>query len=323
MNSIELSTLKNEIQNDFDVFICSSSYEQRCLSVCSNLIISKSVKSFVIFNKEYEVYIKNNLDEQKKILKTRYSLVEASIKNPLLTADNIKENIIDYIQIERKKNILVDTTTFTHETLLILIKLLAIHCRNLKITCIYTSAKEYSVGDDIKNKWLSKGIEEVRAVLGYPGNLVPLKKTHLIVIVGYEYERAISMINILEPNCLSLVYGKSENATVEKDKEANSHYSDLVIEMSPSYQEINKFDIPCNDPQKTCMILEKHIRKHKNENILIAPMNNKISTIGVALLALKNDNLQLCYGPALTYNIKNYSTPGEKCYIFDIDLAKT
>jgi hypothetical protein len=190
------------------------------------------------------------------------------------------------------------------------------------LTCVYANAKEYSVGDKVNQKWLSKGIEEVRAVLGYSGNLIPSKKTHFLIIVGYEYERAIAMINILEPNVLSLGYGKSENATVEKDKEANSFYSHLVMEMLPSYPNANKFNVSCNDPYETYNGLKKYIRKYKDENIIIAPMNNKISTIGVGLLALKNDNIQICYGQALTYNIINYSLPGSKCYIFDIDFTK-
>jgi len=322
MKVINLDNLKNEISNKYDVFICSSSFEQRCVSVCSVLDSNKFIKSFIIYNKEYKYYIKKYLNKQKKILEPYYSLVETSLKDPLLTADNMKENIIEYIIKKKSKNILLDITTFSHEGLLILLRLLVSFCPALKIVCVYTNAKEYSVGNEIGQKWLSKGIEEVRAVLGYSGNLIPSKKTHLFIIVGYEYERAISMINMIEPNLLSLGYGKSENATVEKDKEANLHYSNLVSDMSPSYPEINKFEISCNDPYKTYKCLEKQIKKYKDDNILIVPMNNKISTIGVGLFALKNEKIQICYGPALTYNIINYSKTGNKCYMFDIELKK-
>jgi hypothetical protein len=229
------------------------------------------------------------------------------------------ENIINYIVKKRTKRILLDITTFTHESLLILLKLLILYCPDTEITCIYANAKEYGMGDDLSQKWLSKGIHEIRSVLGYPGNLIPSQKTHLVVIVGYEYERGVSMINTLEPNILSLGYGKSENATVEKDKEANSHYSKLVAQMMPSYPSINRFEISCNDPYKTYESLKSKIGNIKNENILIAPMNNKISTIGVGLFGLKYEDVQICYAPALTYNLLNYSTPGNLCYIFDIE----
>jgi hypothetical protein len=318
MKTSSLNELQSNIPEKYDVFICSASFEERCLSVCLSIKNITFSKSFIIFNKEYEIYSKNNISKQKKILGQHCSLVQSSFKNPLLTADNIKESIIEYIQAKKIKKILLDITTFSHESLLILLKLLIVYCSNCKITCLYTNAKDYCLGNDVDKKWLSKGIEEIRSVLGYPGNLMPSRKTHLIVIVGYEYERAISMINMLEPNVLSLGYGKSENATVEKDREANSHYLKLVMEMSPSYPNINKFEISCNDPYETYTSLRKQIRRFKNENILIAPMNNKISTIGVGMLALQHEEIQICYGPALTYNLLNYSTPGDLCYIFDI-----
>lgn len=322
MKILHLDELSNKILHRYDYFICSSSFEQRCLSVCANIDVNKLKKSFIIYNKEYEIYSKKNLNKQKKLLSPHFSLVETSIKNPIFTADSLNEGIIKNIIKDKKKDILLDITTFNHEGLLILLKLLLLYCPLSSLTCIYTNAKEYSVGDEVNQKWLSKGIEEVRGVLGYSGNLIPSKKAHLLIIVGFEVERANAMINFLEPNVLSLGYGKSENSTVEKDKEANSHYSHLVMQMSPSYPNINMFDIPCDDPIKTYNSLKEYINKYKDENILIAPMNNKISTIGVGLLALKNERIQICYGQALTYNVINYSEPGSKCYIFDIDLTK-
>jgi len=232
----------------------------------------------------------------------------------------MRESIVEYIIAKRIETILLDITTFTHEALLILLKLLTVYCPSTKITCIYVGAKEYSVGDDISKKWLSKGIDEIRSVLGYPGVFLPSQKNHLFVIVGYEYERAVSMINMIEPNVLSLGYGKSENATVEKDREANSKYLELVKEMSAFYQEINTFEVSCNDPYKVSENLEGQIKKISDKNIIIVPMNNKISTIGVGLLALRNEKIQICYGPAMTYNMLNYSMPGSKCYLFEIDL---
>jgi len=320
MKTLSIDELTTEMLNKYNIFICSSSFERRCVSVCLSIKRNIFTKSFIIFNKEYEVYLKDNLDSQKEILTRNCSLVEISTKNPLLTADNIRENIVEYIIEKEIKSILLDITTFTHEALLILLKLLTVYCPSTKITCIYSSAKEYSVGDDVNKKWLSKGIDEIRSVLGYPGIFLPYQKNHLFVIVGYEYERAISMINMIEPNVLSLGYGKSENATVEKDREANSQYFKLVMEMSASYPEINTFEVSCNDPYKTYENMENQIKKHKDKNIIIVPMNNKISTIGVGLLALRNERIQICYGPALTYNILNYSIPGSKCYLFEIDL---
>ena len=47
-------------------------------------------------------------------------------------------------------------------------------------------------------------------------------------------------------------------------------------------------------------------------------MNTKISTLGVALAAMERSDLQICYGPAATYNVDNYSSPDDHCYLFQL-----
>ncbi|MFA4885516.1 MAG: hypothetical protein WC601_07060, partial [Desulfotomaculaceae bacterium] len=209
----------------------------------------------------------------------------------------------------------------THESLLILLRLLQMRCPTAKITGAYANASEYSVGDDVKHKWLSRGIGEIRSVLGFPGNIVPSRKTHLILIVGYEYERAVGIIETIEPNSIALGYGRSGSATTEKNKEANEHYLHLVEQMATSFSDIIRFEIPCNDPHKTRDELQTQISKVKDMNILIAPMNNKLSTIGAALAAFDNKDIQMCYAHALSYNYSSYSSPGSQCYIFDLQCG--
>ena len=318
INKIELSKIKEVICSTYDVFICSSSFEERCLSISNNIDVS-------IFS---EIWLIHNIcDEQSNQIHTkmlssifgeRAKLIEISLSNPLITADRIHEKIVEITNNKSLNSILIDITTFTHESLLILIKLLNLKCPNTKVTCIYANATEYSVGDDNKHKWLSNGIGEIRSVLGYAGNIIPSQKTHLIMIVGYESERAVSIINAIEPNSLALGYGCSSNATTDKNKEANEYYLHLIEEMTTSYSNIITFEIPCDDPLKITEELKKQIENEKDKNIIIVPMNNKLSTIGVALLAIENDDIQICYAPALTYNYQNYSTPGTNCYIYEL-----
>jgi hypothetical protein len=87
--------------------------------------------------------------------------------------------------------------------------------------------------------------------------------------------------------------------------------------MSTAYQEIDCFELKCNDPYDTCKKIEEKIAKQKDMNIVIVPLNNKITTLGVAFAAIGNSEIQLCYAPALVYNTSSYSEPGEYCYIVD------
>jgi len=170
----------------------------------------------------------------------------------------------------------------------------------------------------VKYKWLSRGVGEVRTVLGFPGNVTPLKKTHLILIVGYEHERAEGIIEVVEPNSIALGYGRSGSATSEKNRDSNKHYHHLVEQMATSFCSVNSFEIPCNDPLGTCKEFQNQINKAEGKNILLAPMNNKLSTIGAAITVFNNKNVQICYAQALVYNYSHYSSPGSECYILDL-----
>lgn len=303
----------------YDLFICSSSFEDRCLSIANNLYKKRYDKSLIISNIDLNDYVGTNADKLLEILSPSSEIVEVKTTDPLFTADNIDRGLLNAIGSEFAGSILLDSTAFTHESLLIMLRLLYLRYPDAKITCAYSNAAEYSVGDDVKQKWLSRGVGEVRSVLGFPGNIVPSRKTHLILIVGYEHERAAGIIETLEPNSIALGFGRSGSATTEKNKEANEHYKHLVEQMTTSFPNVNSFEIPCDDPEGTRDEIIKQVAKVHDSNILLAPMNNKITTIGSAWAALIDDNIQICYARALGYNYFGYSRPGTKCYVFDFN----
>lgn len=322
IQKIAKSQIKKAFDKSYDLFICSSSFEERCLSIANSISVNRISRSLIISNMDLIKYIRKN----KIILENRFGKkgknVEINTLDPILTADQLDYHLIQLNSENFINSILLDVTTFTHESLLILLQLLRLRCPNATITGIYANASEYSIGDDINHKWLSRGIGEVRSVLGFPGNILPSRKTHLILIVGYEYERAIGIIESLEPNSISLGYGRSESATTKKDKSANERYMHLVEQVAPSFLNVNCFEIPCDNPNGTFHAIKTQISKVKNMNIILAPMNNKLSTIGAAWVGFENKDVQICYAQALRYNYTNYSAPGNQYYLFDLSWKK-
>ena len=317
VNKYRLNALNENISESIDLFICAASFESRCLSVPYSIELSKIKSAVIFYMKDSIQYINDNKILLQEHFKDIASCVELMHGDPLFTADRMQETLIECSQRLTVVSIMVDITTFTHESLLILLRLLPIVFPSATIMYAYANAQEYDSDNEKDNKWLSKGIGDIRSVLGYPGELLPARKTHLIVVVGYEYERAASIINALEPSKLALAFGRSDNATTEKDKDANEHYLHLVEQMASSYQEIECFEVKCNDPFETCKKIETHISNCRDMNIVIVPLNNKISTLGVAFAAMSNPSIQLSYAPALAYNYTNYSKPGDSCYIIN------
>jgi len=319
IKKIMLSDISKENIN-IDLFVCFSSFEERCLSISKYINRERIKESIIFYNEDNIDYVGNNLKRLESFYGEKARRVPVMHCNPLRTADMMintfkKKSISDSVGC-----VFLDTTSFTHEALLIVLKIIPLFFPKATLICGYANADDYDSNNTSNEKWLSKGISEIRSVLGYPGDFLPAQKTHLILIAGYEYERAYSIINCVEPSSISLGFGQSNNATAQKNMDANEHYAHLVEQMATNYcmNKIEKFEVKCNDPFVTCEKVTEQILKYKDKNIMIVPLNNKISTIGVALATSKYDGVQLCYAPALAYNYEHYSLPGNHCYLFKI-----
>lgn len=79
---------------------------------------------------------------------------------------------------------------------------------------------------------------------------------------------------------------------------------------------INEFVFSCYDPFNTEDTLASLIAQKTDLNHILAPMNTKLSTLGAAQVATKNDSVQLCYAQPSNYNWKEYSEPGSQYYTY-------
>lgn len=305
----------------YDVFVGFASFEKRSFSLSEKMDVDKISKVYIIKNEKTvkNKYIVENLVKFEKKFETKMEYIEVDFDEPLVSADNLKASFNFLQSKEKKVKILIDISTFTHEMLLMFLCILRNWISKVELTCVYANTLDYSTEDTVANKWLSRGLRDVRTVLGFPGDSLPSQKTHLVLIVGYEYERAYNIINAIEPHSLSLGYVEAEETSTEKNKDANSYYLRLIEEMAISYDEIERFTISCKNVEKTIIKLNKIIDAHNGENIVVVPLNNKVSTIAVAVTAFNNPKVQICYGQPVLYNENSYSIPGNDffCYRFE------
>lgn len=305
-----LDQLSQKLQGSFDLFICSASYEGRCRSIADRIDCSSVAKVIVCQNENHRELHEHHATYLLGKFGSKAARAFLDTTNPLKTADSI---IGEVKKVNQSATILVDITTFTHEALLILLFVIRRSCAGAKVTCVYSSAKEYSVGDEVEKKWLSKGIGSVRSVLGYPGAFLPSRKLHLIVLVGIEKDRAIELIGSFEPSFLSLGFAHSLDPSNARNLVVAKHFFDNVRAI---YGHANLFDFSCHEPFETKDCLLAQAKKYPGANTVIAPMNTKMSTVGAAFLCGEVQSIQLCYAQALVYNHKAYSAPGENFYQF-------
>ena len=325
VKKVDIKQIASHMTDDIDVFICCSSFESRCLSIINTLDEKRIKEVYVTQNAnlfKYTDKITENTNFLSEKFEGKITVKNLNTSEPITTADtlfDIFNSIIEEVSPPELKDILIDITTFTHESLLILIQILRIYSPKLgKILLVYIGAKRYSTDvEKDEDKWLSKGVREVRSILGYPGVLLPTKPTNLIVLVGFEGERASKLIESYECEMVTLGCGISGTETAARHHGANEHFENLVKESIFKYAGVSEFKFSCNDPLNAMNSILHAIQDTPDYNHIIAPMNTKLSSIGAALVAIQNEKIQLSYTQPLQYNYDHYSEPGQNCYIVD------
>lgn len=306
-NKYNLSEIDRRLPNRFDMY-CFASFESRCYSIASKMNVSKVNKAFVFqnTNPECSSLIGENTAKLRGYF-TNSSVLDVDLDQPMSLFNRIQNAISETIDSEIK-NIVIDISTFTHEALLMMMHVLY----NKKtvfdhVVLLYNGATKYA-------DWLSKGCKDVRNVIGYPGFFTPAKKDHLIVLTGFEKERAIQLVESFEPEILSIGNGvdpthENHKETMESIKcEFEDWYSNLGMKWS-------SFDFSCSDINSTVDTLKSLIDISKNT--IIAPLNTKLSTIAVGLVALENSKIQVLYPIPEVYN-SDYCEASDNCRIIEL-----
>lgn len=305
--------------NIFDIFICSSSFEKRCQTIPK--IIGNQVKNILICHYKDNYQMANeNYKELLSFIKSPI-LISFEKNNPLKNIDNLASNLHDLTSKLEPINILIDITTLTREMIFILIYFFKNEpsINTHKVIFIYNPAEKYSMDkDNIAEKWLSKGVRDIRSVLGYSGLFSPNKKLALILLVGFEQERAKKIIDTFEPSKVYLGHASIEGAISEDLQIINKS---VFEELRSMYLlDMCQFQFSCKTPYETKEKIDEIIKTSNNDyNIVIASLNNKISSIGVAFSALENPDVQICYPTVNHYNIEYYSIPTNEIYLIEIN----
>ena len=316
---IDLSQIRDLITKK-TVFVGCVSFEERSISAINYLECDSVEKAYVFYCSQF--LDNNGVGERLEMLKsTLCNCLETnafSIDKPIDTVRLINM-VISKIVDKGTRELVIDVTTFTHELLLMITKAVYEHRSGFEsIRFLYVSADDYSVGDAPQNKWLSKGCHDVRNVIGYLGNMRPTAKTCLVLLVGFEHERAAKLIEFLEPECIELGNGidSTNDNHIPTINHFKTEFDKLFSGLSCSRK--SKFDFSCKDIVTAAKGIMGTVRRNMHSNIIIVPLNTKLSTISTALVALKYPDIQVAYAVTEAYNTEKYSIPGDKVTVIDM-----
>lgn len=237
---------------------------------------------------------------------------------------NIADKLLHWITTksnEKKLPFVVDISSFSHEVLLLLVGLLKSHNFLKETLFLYTHALCYGSNDN-NDIFLSSGVKSIRSVLGYMGTMLPLKHLHLIILQGFEIDRVLEVIQLYEPKLISLGHGAIQKSISADHFERNVSYCSKVeniLKNELQTSNFNQFEFSCINPLDTKnTVLNIYNKFSEDYNAVICPLNNKLSTLGVALAGLKNPDIQIAYAEPLIYNTENYVTPSDILSAFSL-----
>lgn len=321
MRNIKLTSLGNFLSEKHFILLVGIGFDQRSMCAIDNIDLNMPQITIGILNPIRPGTPQTNyhsifLEKTKK----NSELIGLNSHSLIATIDQLQERLLapELTQLE----IVLDVTSLSHELLVAIIGLLASEELFNKTTIIYTGASDYSFNTDHSSKWLSRGVSDIRSVLGFPGMMLPSRKLHLIVMAGFEADRAIEVISRYEPTRLSIGYGSKEDSIHIEHHKKNKDFADeiesYVVENELIEEHPILFEFSCINPLKTKSALIEHIKKFPHDNIVICAMNNKISTIGAALAALDDSRLQICYAQPQEYNIAGYAIAGDEVTVINL-----
>lgn len=300
-----------------DAFLCSASFEGRCLSTAAHLDFSQCRTAHVACFDQRPGNTGKHLDDLKSICGSSSQELPLLVSDPIKSADTLMA-AMSSVLLQQPKTLAVDISTFTHESVLVLYRVIRLVRRpETRILFLYVGAHEYSLGDEEDKKWLSQGIEEVRSVVGFPGELLPSRSIHLVLLVGFEKERALGLIREFEPSHVSLGYGDQAVEATRAHQSTNEKVLAHIQRAQSIASYVDRFQFDPFSPVETHRAIDEQCRKHPGMNTVIAPLNTKLSTLGVARFGTASEAAQLCYAQPVFYNHANYSSPHDVAWCFE------
>lgn len=308
--ALPLIRLHEALSETVDLFVCSASFEERCLALPQAIVAQNPSRVLICENRNHIELHGENPRILRDLFGERGQMVFGDTSSPLRTADALREafRLCSALTV---RTVVVDVTAFTHEGLLILLRLLPLSFPTAIVHLGYTRAAEYSVGDPPARKWLSRGVANVRPVLGYSGEFVPWRPLHLILLGGFESDRALELIRTLEPARISLGLARGGKHNNEFDALAEQN----IEQITAIYGGADEFSFDPYSPDAARAAIQARATASPGFNVAVAPMSTKLSTIGAAIAATQDHSIQLCYPQAVLYNYRRYSRPSDSVYV--------
>ncbi|WP_430410245.1 hypothetical protein [Kordia sp.] len=252
----------------------------------------------------YTEYNRLTLSSRKKVEQIceneniTLSYIDISVSDTVLKWKQLEEYFLnnDYCL----KNILLEISTMPRDTTWALLYFL--NSKECNIDYVYHQPNKYNPN------WLSKEPGKPRLLFKHSGISKLGAQTALIIITGFEVERAKQLVYFFEPKITYLGLQKGEQFN---NKERNVKMHDSI----KGFTEVVEFSIDAYGEGSGYLEIKEQIEKIYNEyNVIITSLGPKLTSMSIYKIYLEFPEIALSYVPSKEFNTEYSIGIGEKYY---------
>ena len=300
-----------------DIFISSGSPEIRCLGTLKKLDKNYKANQVLILkyshkNEKREENLREMQDILNKVGPIEELLIDEESTMPMM--NEIIQKIEKQIRGSESPGITIDVSTLIKWHILILLNMLDKKGLFHRCRFLYTEPKEYII--DLFQP-LSFGIKQIFSIPLFSGNYDFAKDCLLAIILGYEGNRAMALLENIDPTeCLLLIPKPAYHPEWEgRSEEMNKEIINIVGDSNIKYIDSKN---PALVAKQLKTILSESCSKY---NCLISPMGTKPQTFGLYLYWSTNPaDTSLIYNAPLRHNDLFYSEGIGKTWILPTEI---
>lgn len=332
LHGLSLPILKIENKVDFqygDIVIICAGFEDRTKKILEQ-IIERKIQGLTILVVLYEpTVIENKSNElidlcNKENIKTKVFTYDRN--NPSGAGIKILNDISDH-----KGNLWVDISGMSRLLIVQLIdRLKEKETSFSSIKILYCEAEEYpptqtqvskalkkrEAGHSDLSMFLSSGVFDVSIVPELSSISLQGQPIRMIVFPTFSYDQLLALRTIIQPSYTTIING----APPSDDK----HWR---LEAIHKLNEIDKIvhkeehTVSTLDYRETCQLLTKMYAQYGTmEKLVIAPIGSKMQTVGLSLIRLHLNDIQIVYPTPRSFINPEAYTRGVKT-IYSLDIS--
>lgn len=281
-----------------DLLISVAGWEERfSVGVCRDLrrFLVSTVLLFVFEDyKDLTADSRHSVEALASSLNTKYEEVEVT-REPLELWERIHETLGEFL---RGKSVLINLSTMPREVLWwTCFRLETCGCR---ISYVYYKPQSYA------SDWLTRETGQPRLLYQLSGVSSLGKPTCLLLMTGFDADRAAQIIEYFEPG---LVILGSQVGTQFENEARNIQHNEVLLNRA---REVRRFQLDAMSDDRGLSAMEEAILNIRSEyNIIGASLGPKVSALALYQLQRKFPEIALTYAPSREFNTQYSVGTGE------------